>query len=699
MQKWADYDPEFHFVDTFVMWDKRKAKLNYDRREKGLEKVIPEDTVQKYREHYPGCKHKFGDKECQFSEDKVFSQWKRLREKKETPVKAKRKGRKRGEKPRVVRKKLRLAGKEYQTGSGKTVKAVKEMEYVTCKYHCRCVENVSPEDRQTSYDTYWSTTEYLQRKQLLFDRLSQAYPKRRITQEPTKSRKLLSTCYYLDKIDEETGTVGRTEVCRKVFLATLQCGEKIIRNLLMNNDVGAVVKPEMRGSHPPGNKFSQETRKRALDHLNSFPKVESHYTRKSSTKLYIQDSSNFGKLTVSRMHELYMQEIDKESKEKGENKVAVGYIYCFNLFQELNIAIHKPKKDQCSYCNRYKDDEPAWHKKNIDQKRALHDKLKEEAKTDSSIFCFNFDLEAVLYTPCGKVSTLFYKRKLSTYNFTMYDLSNGDGYCYMWDQIIAKRGSNEMASLLFHLLESKVKKNPEIRNVVFFSDKCGGQNLNQFIATMYLYAVNVLPIDSIEHIFMVSVHSHMEVDSMHAAIERTGRDIEVRVPYEWEVVACLARAKTKKPYDVTHVQQEMVNDWKQINKMLKVNNVTKDIDGGVARWKLSFKNPGINWLHFGKNHPRIIFYKQDTYSESAPFKKIETISKRCRGTYTIPETLQCAYNGPIPIPYLKYNDLMKLCQENAIKVPWKSFYEGLICSNEAEEVAEDDEISPAQNED
>ena len=122
-----------------------------------MEKVIPEDTVKKYREHYPRCKHKFGDKECPFSEDKVFFQWKRLREKKETPGKAKRKGRKRGEKhekPRVVRKKLRLAGKEYQTGSGKTVKAVKEIEYVTCKCHCHCVENVSPEDRQTSYDAY-----------------------------------------------------------------------------------------------------------------------------------------------------------------------------------------------------------------------------------------------------------------------------------------------------------------------------------------------------------------------------------------------------------------------------------------------------------------------------------------------------------------------------------------------------------------
>ena len=63
--------------------------------------------------------------------------------------------------------------------------------------------------------------------------------------------------------------------------------------------------------------------------LNSFPKVESHYTRKDTTKLYIQDTSNFGKLTVSRMHELYQQEIDGENKDKVENKVVVGYIYIY----------------------------------------------------------------------------------------------------------------------------------------------------------------------------------------------------------------------------------------------------------------------------------------------------------------------------------------------------------------------------------
>jgi len=225
---------------------------------------------------------------------------------------------------------------------------------------------------------------------------------------------------------------------------------------------------------------------------------------------------------------------------------------------------------------------------------------------------------------------------------------------------------------------------------VFFSDKCGGQNLNQYISTMCLYCVSTLPIESIDHIFMVSGHSHMEVDSMHARIENTSRNMEVRVPYEWEVVANLAREKD--PYDITHVDQDMVYDWKTVKKAMKINNVTKGTRGEVARWKSTLENPGINWLRYGKEYPRTIFFKQGTYEQNAPFGKIETVVKLNRRTLTVPEPLPLAYEGPLPIPYLKYRDLMKLCDENVIKDPWKGFYKNLPSASNAEENPEDDEI-------
>ena len=75
--KWDDYDPDLHFANGYVTWDKRKAKLYYDRREKALEKIIPEQIVQKYKEHYQLCNHKFGDEDCPFREDNVYFQWRR----------------------------------------------------------------------------------------------------------------------------------------------------------------------------------------------------------------------------------------------------------------------------------------------------------------------------------------------------------------------------------------------------------------------------------------------------------------------------------------------------------------------------------------------------------------------------------------------------------------------------------------------
>ena len=156
------------------------------------------------------------------------------------------------------------------------------------------------------------------------------------------------------------------------------------------------------------------------------------------------------------------------------------------------------------------------HKLHKDQVMPLKDEYKTLAKEDAAMLVFNFDLEAVLYTPCDKVSTIYYKRKLCTYNATTFDLVTRSGNCYIWDESEGKRGSNEIGTSINKYLESfKGEK------VVMFSDTCGEQNRNQYIAELLLYIAQSHPsIQSIDYIFMVQGHSHMEVDSMHSAIER-----------------------------------------------------------------------------------------------------------------------------------------------------------------------------------
>jgi hypothetical protein len=54
-------------------------------------------------------------------------------------------------------------------------------------------------------------------------------------------------------------------------------------------------------------------------------------------------------------------------------------------------------------------------------------KHKEETKHDISLHVVTFDLEQILQSPKINVSSLFYKRKLSTYNLSVYSL--GDKKC------------------------------------------------------------------------------------------------------------------------------------------------------------------------------------------------------------------------------------------------------------------------------
>ena len=83
----------------------------------------------------------------------------------------------------------------------------------------------------------------------------------------------------------------------------------------------------------------------------------------------------------------------------------------------------------------------------------MTDKIKLESKRDPELETITFDLEIVLYTPSSKVSTLFYKRKLCTYNLTTFNLANKAGQCYMWDETLAKRESNEIGSGLVKFCE------------------------------------------------------------------------------------------------------------------------------------------------------------------------------------------------------------------------------------------------------
>ena len=148
--------------------------------------------------------------------------------------------------------------------------------------------------------------------------------------------------YYLT-----TSAGERQRVCPKVFFATLQVKPKFVRYTREHADQG-FSKSDSRGKHEPKIKLDEERLQSVLNHINSFPRVAGHFVRKSSTKTYIEDTTNFSTLTKRNMHKLYLTECKKNNFQNP-----VGLTKYRDIVDSQNIKIHQPKKDQCKICTKY----------------------------------------------------------------------------------------------------------------------------------------------------------------------------------------------------------------------------------------------------------------------------------------------------------------------------------------------------------
>ena len=191
----------------------------------------------------------------------------------------------------------------------------------------------------------------------------------------------------------------------------------------------------------------------------------------------------------------------------------------------------------------------------------------------------NFDLEAVIYLPKSNRTEIFYKRRLSCYNFTIYDLGTGDGYCYFSHEGVtcrrACRGSNEISSYLLDFLKQQDEKG--VSEVTLFSDGCVGQNKNTITITALLYFIqNARSVQNVAVYFFVTDHGQSEGDSMHSTIERRVRSLpELFLPSQLATTIQMAR-KIKTPYVVKEVSTDDIKDFKSLAALLFGGRIKKN---------------------------------------------------------------------------------------------------------------------------
>jgi hypothetical protein len=183
--------------------------------------------------------------------------------------------RKRKSKPhewkRNIEKQKRLSGLEYVNEAGKTVheRKLKDMDCSKCKFKAH---RVTQEDRQLIFRTYWNLSTYDKQRNFICQNVQDKAPTR-----ISSNRRRKSNAFHLPVNAE------RVRVCQKFFLNALDVGKKTVTFVMQNKQHGTFLGKDKRGVYTPNNKTRTETNIDYIHkHIESFPTVSSHYTRKNT---------------------------------------------------------------------------------------------------------------------------------------------------------------------------------------------------------------------------------------------------------------------------------------------------------------------------------------------------------------------------------------------------------------------------------
>ena len=316
-----------------------------------------------------------------------------------------------------------------------------------------------------------------------------------------------------------------------IFAVTRKCLDIIVADKQKRPDVLTVRSPRKSGKHVPKHALSDAAISVVKCHITKYPSCESHYSHSHTNRKYLAPHLN-----VTKLYDNYV------TNQNSAGKTYISYSSFGKIFKTMNLSFRPPYLDTCKTCDTLhmaiKTTNSEIDRMTIKQTLIDHqdkakfaydqkkiDKLK--ARENVHIHSVTFDLQQCLPTPDLTTSVVFYKRLLWTYNLTCHDQATNNSQCFLWNETIAGRGSNEIASCLYKYIQSLPI---EVTTLNLYSDTCGGQNRNFFVSLMFCHFLFEVCDDNtgmttINHKFLEPGHTHLECDVDHAKIERAKKKI------------------------------------------------------------------------------------------------------------------------------------------------------------------------------
>lgn len=164
--------------------------------------------------------------------------------------------------------------------------------------------------------------------------------------------------------------------------------------------------------------------------------------------------------------------------------------------------------------------------------------------------------------------------------------------CYVWHEGEANRGANEIGTCVWNYLnglkEKALLEENKMVDVTFYTDNYSGQNKNNFLFALYLYAVSILPhINSITHKYLIRGHTQNDADNVHSVIEkqisRYKKSAATYAPDQYVTLIRQAK-KTGQPYVVVkEMSHADFKDLKDLSKHMGVKELYKNENGDIVK--------------------------------------------------------------------------------------------------------------------
>lgn len=524
---------------------------------------------------------------------------------------------------------------------------------------------IKEEQRQHIFAEFWNFS-WKEKQVYVLGRTTVTETKRvRNRKDDSVSRRTTSCNYFLNKKKKEE----RVRVCKTMFCNTLGMSSRTI-SLWIQKGSNTPEKFPSNQTDPNVNKQNEENpeaeqpkelksleKKTSIrDFFQCLPKLESHYCRKSTSKLYLEPRWR----NKSELYSVYKDSWCKENKIEPASLTLFKYV-----FEEMNLSLFSPKKDQCDVCVGYETkniSEEIYQQHVLKKEEARNEKQKDKESADK---VFTMDLQSVLLCPKSNVSALYYKTKLIVHNFTIFDLHTKDGYCFIWHEGEGELKANCFASIICNFLSTKILPTidtaPDNKpNIILYSDGCGAQNRNSILANA-LFNFSLQNNICIIQKYLEKGHTQMECDSMHSSIERKISGRVINVPADYVYYAKTAR-KTPKPYEVQYIQHSYFKDFSKLNYVGSIRPGRKIGDPTVQNIRaLKYKPEGS--IEFKLGH-----------SEHEQFKPLPIrLSKNIK--FTKMENLPSLYKNKLKIKRDKFDNLQSL--KNTMEQDYYGFYDSL----------------------